>query len=54
MFSNCTILAFPTENNTFVLDTDASNKSKGAVLSQIQDGEENIIAYANKTFNKAQ
>lgn len=51
---NAPILAFPTENDTFVLDTDASNEGMGAVLSQIQDGEEKVIAYASKTFNKAQ
>lgn len=51
---NAPILAFPTENDTFVLDTDASHEGMGAVLSQIQDGEEKVIAYASKTFNKAQ
>lgn len=48
------ILAFPTGNDTFVLDTDASQMKAWAVLSQIQDWEEKVIAYASKTFNKAQ
>jgi transposase InsO family protein len=48
------ILAFPNESDTFVLDTDASGESVGAVLSQIQSGEERVIAYASKTLNKSQ
>lgn len=53
---NAPILAFPTGNYTFVLDTDASQMKAWAVLSQIQDWEEKVpvIAYASKTFNKAQ
>ena len=35
----------------FVLDTDASNYAIGAVLSQIQDGDERVIAYASRTLN---
>ena len=41
------ILAYPTKEGRFVLDTDASATAIGAVLSQIQDGEEKVIAYAN-------
>ena len=48
------ILAFPTTNDYFVLDTDASAESIGGVLSQIQNGEEKVIAYASKTLSKAQ
>ena len=32
------------------LDTDASNVETGAVLSQIQDGEERVIAYVSKSL----
>lgn len=39
------ILGYPDVNGgMFVLDTDASNDSIGAVLSQIQDGKETVIA----------
>lgn len=38
----------------FVLDTDACDNGIGAVLSQIQNGEEKVIAYASKTLNNAQ
>ena len=39
------VLAYPTREGKFVLDTDASATAIGAVLSQIQDGEEKVIAY---------
>ena len=37
----------------FVLDTDASGWSIGAVLSQKQNGEENVTAYFSQTLNRA-
>jgi len=46
------ILALPNDEGTFVLDTDAAESSIGAVLSQIQDGHERVIAYAGRTLNK--
>jgi len=38
------ILALSRESGMYCLDTDASDKSIGAVLSQIQDGQERVIA----------
>ena len=38
------ILGFPQEDGQWYLDTDASNVGTGAVLSQVQDGEERVIA----------
>ena len=38
----------------FVLDTDASNHSVGAVLSQEKDGRERVIAYASAALTAAQ
>ena len=39
---------------TFILDTDASLYAIGAVLSQLQDGQERVLAYASKTLSDAQ
>ena len=46
------ILAYPIHGLPFVLDTDSSDKSVGAVLSQVQDGRERVIAYMSKVMNK--
>lgn len=48
------IMSFPIMEGEFVLDTDASNYSIGAVLSQVQDGQEKVIAYASSALNKAE
>ena len=41
------VFAYPTREGNFVLDADVSATAIGAVPSQIQDGEENVIAYAS-------
>lgn len=46
------ILAYPTQSGKFILDTDASQDAVGAVLSQIQDGQEKVIAYFSKVLSK--
>ena len=48
------ILGFPTEKDRFVLDTDASLFAIGGVLSQIQNEEDVVIAYASVTFHDIQ
>ena len=48
------ILAYPCQEGLFILDTDASNVAIGCVLSQIQSGEEKVIAYGSKTLSKSQ
>jgi predicted aspartyl protease len=48
------ILAMPRDEGRYVLDTDAANQSIGAVLSQMQDGQERVIAYASRVLNPAQ
>ncbi|XP_038154197.1 uncharacterized protein LOC119791901 [Cyprinodon tularosa] len=48
------ILAYPTSEGKFILDTDASNHSIGAVLSQNQWGEERVISYASNHLTSIQ
>ena len=46
------ILAYPDPDLEFILDTDASGYGIGAVLSQVQDGRERVIAYGSKALTK--
>ena len=46
------ILAMPADEGRYVLDTDASETSIEAVLSQVQNGEERVTVYASRTYNK--
>jgi transposase InsO family protein len=46
------ILSFPQSHGEYILDTDASQKSVGAVLSQIQNGQEKVISYASHALSK--
>lgn len=46
------ILTYPQPDKQFILDTDASNESVGAVLSQEVDGQERVIAYWSKCLSK--
>jgi len=46
------ILAMPNDSHNFISDTDACNQTIGAVLSQVQDGLERVVAYASRTLDK--
>ncbi len=48
------VLAYRDPNIPYVVDTDASNLAIGAVLSQVQDGEEKVIIYGSKAFSGSQ
>ena len=48
------ILAYLRGGDNFILDTDESAFGIGAVLSEVQDGQEKVIAYASKTLSKTQ
>ena len=41
------VLAYPNSEDMFILDTDASDHSIGAVLSQVQGGTERVISYGS-------
>ena len=46
------ILTFPKDEGEYILDTDASFYGIGAVLSQIQNNKERVIAYASRKLTK--
>lgn len=46
------ILAYPDFSKEFVLDTDASDIAMGAVLSQVHDGVEKVVAYFSKMLKE--
>ena len=46
------ILNYPTPDDQFILDTDASNQAVGAVLSQVQNGQERAIAYYSQVMSR--
>ena len=48
------VLAVPNATDPFILDTDASDKSVGAELIQIQEGEERAVAYGSLTLTPEQ
>ena len=48
------ILGYPNSHDTLYLDCDASSVGIGAVLSQVQNGQERVIAFFSKSLNKTQ
>ena len=48
------ILTLPRDDCNYVIDTDASDHGIGAVLSQIQNGEERVISYASRLYSDAE
>ena len=53
-FDTATLLGHPTENDVFVLDTDASDTGMGGVLSQIQNGVERVICCGSRVLTPAE
>ena len=50
--TSATILTFPDFSKPFILDTDASDKGIGGVLSQVQEGQEKVISYGSRKLTK--
>ena len=48
------VLGFPVHGLPYIVDTDASLVALGGVLSQVQDGQERVIAYGAYTLCKQQ
>lgn len=48
------ITAFPQDEGPYILDTDACDVGIGAVLSQVQNGTERVVAYASRSLNRAE
>jgi len=44
-------LAYPDPTLEYILDTDASDQNVGAVLSQVQEGREIVVAYYSKSLS---
>lgn len=52
--TNPPILAYPDFNHQFTVATDASGTALGAVLCQVADSKERVIAYWSRQLNKAE
>ena len=48
------VLGYPTPDDQFVVDTDASLTGVGAILSQLQDGQEKVISYYSSSLSRAE
>ena len=52
--TSCPILVYPDFSSDFILDTDASDYGIGGVLSQVKNGQEQVIAYGSRALSKAE
>ena len=48
------ILAYPNYQDPYILQTDASGEALGMILSQVQEGQERVVAYAGKRLSSAE
>ena len=54
MLTSRPLLVYPEDDSCFILNTDANSHGLGGVLSQLQGGEERVIAYVSRVLSKAQ
>ena len=54
LLTSAPVLAYANSQKPFILHTDASTESLGAVLLQTQEGKERVIAYASRGLNSAE
>ena len=54
MLTEASIVGFPKGSGKLILDTDACDRSIGAVVSQMQDGVETVICYGSRTLSRAE
>ena len=47
-------MAFPTDDDLYIIDCDAADDSIGCVLSQKQSNVEKVIAYGSQTLGKSE
>ena len=48
------MLAYADFKASFILHTDASGEGLGAVLYQVQEGKQRVIAYASRSLSKSE
>ena len=54
MLTAAPVLGYPNEHGQFIIDSDASNHGLGAVLSQVQGGQERVIAYYSRALTQSE
>ena len=54
ILTSADVLAYPDFSEPFILDTDASDHGIAGVLSQIQGGQEKVIAYGSRKLSKSE
>ena len=51
---SCPVLALPKDSSDFIIDTDPSEAAVGAVLSQMQEGEERPMVYFSRLYSRTE
>ena len=54
ILSSAEVIAYPANEGLFILDTNKSDKAVGAMLSQVQNNCERIIAFRSHALNKTE